>query len=121
MIFFKTLIEKSWNIVEYFAKVIFFYIFLFRFSRSVGAHICVCVYVLLILFTHFRMNFKMTRLFEKISDTCDQKELWKVTVKVHHKWTVITNNKEHLELIFVDANVSLGFQLAIGFVIVVIF
>ncbi|XP_050914691.1 uncharacterized protein LOC127129579 [Lathyrus oleraceus] len=32
------------------------------------------------------------------------KELWKVAVKVHHKWIVISNDKEHIELIFVDAD-----------------
>ncbi|CAK8533959.1 unnamed protein product [Lathyrus sativus] len=41
--------------------------------------------------------------FEKIGDIFDKKELWKIVVKVHHKWTVVSNNKEHLELIFVDA------------------
>ncbi|KAI5408452.1 hypothetical protein KIW84_054330 [Lathyrus oleraceus] len=46
----------------------------------------------------------MARPFEKITDINKTKELWKIAVKVHHKWTVISNNKEHIQLIFVDAN-----------------
>ncbi|KAI5386661.1 hypothetical protein KIW84_072984 [Lathyrus oleraceus] len=45
----------------------------------------------------------MARPFEKIDDICARKDLWKDVVKVHHNWTVIINNKEHLELIFIDA------------------
>lgn len=63
----------------------------------------------------------MARTFEKIVDNCDRKELWRVSIKVHHKWTVITNNNGHLELIFVNAYVSDGFHFPIGFVIVVLF
>lgn len=48
----------------------------------------------------------MARSFEKIADINKTKELWKVAVKVHHKRTIISNNKEHIELIFVDAEVS---------------
>ncbi|KAI5441059.1 hypothetical protein KIW84_010498 [Lathyrus oleraceus] len=44
----------------------------------------------------------MARPFEMIKDINDQKELWKIVVKVHHKWTVISNNKEHFEMIFID-------------------
>ncbi|KAI5418713.1 hypothetical protein KIW84_043080 [Lathyrus oleraceus] len=46
----------------------------------------------------------MARSFEKIVDINDTEELWKISVKVHHKWTVISNDKEHMELIFVDAD-----------------
>ncbi|KAI5408451.1 hypothetical protein KIW84_054329 [Lathyrus oleraceus] len=46
----------------------------------------------------------MAKPFEKINDINKMKELWKIAVKVHHQWTVISNNKEHIELIFVDAN-----------------
>ncbi|KAI5442705.1 hypothetical protein KIW84_011658 [Lathyrus oleraceus] len=58
-------------------------------------------------FIHLILRFRrlqvMARPFEKIVDINEIKELWKVAVKVHHKWTVISNNKEHIELIFVDA------------------
>ncbi|KAI5445469.1 hypothetical protein KIW84_013631 [Lathyrus oleraceus] len=40
--------------------------------------------------------------FEKIVDINETIELWKIAVKVHQKWTVISNIKEHIELIFVD-------------------
>ncbi|KAI5447460.1 hypothetical protein KIW84_015062 [Lathyrus oleraceus] len=30
------------------------------------------------------------------------KELWKVDVKVHHKWSVVSKNKEHFEMIVID-------------------
>ncbi|KAI5396652.1 hypothetical protein KIW84_062749 [Lathyrus oleraceus] len=48
----------------------------------------------------------MARPFEKIVDINETKELWKVAVKVHHKWTVISNNREHIELIFIDVDIS---------------
>ncbi|KAI5442808.1 hypothetical protein KIW84_011726 [Lathyrus oleraceus] len=44
----------------------------------------------------------MARPFEKIIDINDLKEPWKVSVCVHHKWSMVTNNKEHLEMIVVD-------------------
>ncbi|XP_050878822.1 uncharacterized protein LOC127082636 [Lathyrus oleraceus] len=47
---------------------------------------------------------KVARPFEKIEDITDYKELWKIFVRVHHKWSVLTNNKEHVELVFIDAN-----------------
>lgn len=59
---------------------------------------CVCVCV--------RSKDKVARPFEKIEDITDCKELWKIFVRVHHKWFVLTNNKEHVELVFIDANVS---------------
>ncbi|CAI8601961.1 unnamed protein product [Vicia faba] len=64
-------------------------------------------------------NCEMARPFEKIADISGQKELWKVFVRVHYKWTVITNNNEHLELIFVDDDVTLGFCSFNSFEIVV--
>ncbi|XP_058766656.1 uncharacterized protein LOC131640263 [Vicia villosa] len=39
---------------------------------------------------------------EKIKDINDTKELWKVAVRVSHKWNVVSNNKEHFEMIFQD-------------------
>ncbi|XP_058783206.1 uncharacterized protein LOC131657869 [Vicia villosa] len=39
---------------------------------------------------------------EKIKDINDTKELWKVAVRVSHKWKVVSNNKEHFEMIFED-------------------
>ncbi|XP_058751503.1 uncharacterized protein LOC131624572 [Vicia villosa] len=44
----------------------------------------------------------MARPFERISDINDTKDLWKVAVRVEHKWSVISNNEEHFEMIFVD-------------------
>ncbi|CAK8536077.1 unnamed protein product [Lathyrus sativus] len=44
----------------------------------------------------------MARPFEKICDISDKKELWKIVVKVHHKWTIVSNSKKHLEFVFVD-------------------
>ncbi|XP_058778020.1 uncharacterized protein LOC131652229 isoform X2 [Vicia villosa] len=35
-------------------------------------------------------------------DINDTKELWKVAVRVAHKWNVVSNNKEHFEMIFFD-------------------
>src|SRR3954470_21496942 len=48
----------------------------------------------------------MARPLEKISDVNDEKELWKVAVKIHHKWSVISNNKEHFEMVVYDSEVS---------------
>ncbi|CAI8607489.1 unnamed protein product [Vicia faba] len=44
----------------------------------------------------------MARPVEKISDINDNKELWKLAVRVHHRWNVVSNNKVHFEMIFVD-------------------
>ncbi|XP_058732928.1 uncharacterized protein LOC131604510 [Vicia villosa] len=44
----------------------------------------------------------MARPLAKICDINDTKELWKVSVRVHHKWTVVSNKREHFEMIFVD-------------------
>ncbi|XP_058759460.1 uncharacterized protein LOC131632748 [Vicia villosa] len=48
----------------------------------------------------------MARPLEKISDINDEKELWKVAVKIHHKWSVISNNKEHFEMVVYDSEGS---------------
>lgn len=45
--------------------------------------------------------------FEKINDTTDSKELWKVVVKVHCKWSVVSSNKKHFEMTLIDKEVSL--------------
>ncbi|CAK8569058.1 unnamed protein product [Lathyrus sativus] len=44
----------------------------------------------------------MARPLQKINNLNNTKELWKVAVQVYHKWLVLTNNKEHIEMIFVD-------------------
>ncbi|XP_058758391.1 uncharacterized protein LOC131631625 [Vicia villosa] len=44
----------------------------------------------------------MARPMEKIIDINDTKELWKVAVRVAHKWKVVSNNNEHFEMIFED-------------------
>ncbi|XP_058751158.1 uncharacterized protein LOC131624214 [Vicia villosa] len=44
----------------------------------------------------------MARPMEKVVDINDTKELWKVAVRVVHKWKVVSNNKEHCEMIFQD-------------------
>lgn len=49
----------------------------------------------------------MARPFKKINDINDMKELWKVVVSVHHKRSVVSNNKDHFEMIVVDKDVSL--------------
>lgn len=32
--------------------------------------------------------------------------MWKVVVKVHHKWSIVSNNKKHFEMIVIDKEVS---------------
>ncbi|XP_058753022.1 uncharacterized protein LOC131626208 [Vicia villosa] len=44
----------------------------------------------------------MARPFELVKNINDTKELWKVVVLIHHKWTVLNKNKEHFELVVVD-------------------
>lgn len=48
----------------------------------------------------------MARPFENFKDINDTKEFWKIVVKVHHKWNVISNTKEHFKMIVVDKYVS---------------
>ncbi|XP_058772475.1 uncharacterized protein LOC131646465 [Vicia villosa] len=48
----------------------------------------------------------MARPMEKIIDINDTKELWKVAVRVAHKWKVVSNNKEHFEMIFQDKELA---------------
>ncbi|XP_058739254.1 uncharacterized protein LOC131611176 isoform X2 [Vicia villosa] len=54
-------------------------------------------FVLLLLRTS-----KMARPFELVKDINDTKELWKIAVRVHHKWTVVNKNKEHFEMLLCD-------------------
>ncbi|CAI8587855.1 unnamed protein product [Vicia faba] len=44
----------------------------------------------------------MARPFEMISDINDHMELWKISVKIHHKWKVTTASKEHFEMVVFD-------------------
>ncbi|XP_058725519.1 uncharacterized protein LOC131596798 [Vicia villosa] len=44
----------------------------------------------------------MSRPVERIAEINDGKELWKIVVRIHHRWNVVSNNKEHFEMIFVD-------------------
>ncbi|XP_058763511.1 uncharacterized protein LOC131649893 [Vicia villosa] len=44
----------------------------------------------------------MSRPVERIAEINDGKELWKIVVRIHHRWKVVSNNKEHFEMIFVD-------------------
>ncbi|XP_058744322.1 uncharacterized protein LOC131616890 [Vicia villosa] len=44
----------------------------------------------------------MARPFELVKNINNTKELWKVDVLIHHKWTVLNKNKEHFELVVVD-------------------
>ncbi|XP_058746645.1 uncharacterized protein LOC131619576 [Vicia villosa] len=44
----------------------------------------------------------MARPFELVKNINDTKELWKLVVHIHHKWTVVNKNKEHFELVVVD-------------------
>ncbi|XP_058773325.1 uncharacterized protein LOC131647452 [Vicia villosa] len=46
----------------------------------------------------------MVRPLAKICDINDSNEIWKVSVRVHHKWKVVSNKKEHFEMIFVDVS-----------------
>ncbi|XP_058768001.1 uncharacterized protein LOC131641718 [Vicia villosa] len=56
----------------------------------------------------------MARPLEKIADVNDEKELWKVDVKIHHKWSVISNNKEHFEMVVYDSEYILFWKVKIG-------
>ncbi|XP_058775728.1 uncharacterized protein LOC131650004 [Vicia villosa] len=44
----------------------------------------------------------MSRPVERIAEINDGKELWKIVVRIHHRWNVVSNNKGHFEMIFVD-------------------
>lgn len=52
---------------------------------------------------------EMERPFEFIADITDNKDFWKLAVKVKDKWTVITDGKEHLEIVIVDQKVNTTF------------
>lgn len=47
----------------------------------------------------------MARPFELLKNINDTKELWKVDICIHHRWSVVNKNKEHFELIVVDKDV----------------
>ncbi|XP_058776643.1 replication protein A 70 kDa DNA-binding subunit B-like isoform X2 [Vicia villosa] len=40
--------------------------------------------------------------WRKLWTSNDSKELWKVAIRVVHKWKVVSNNKEHFEMIYQD-------------------
>ncbi|CAI8619193.1 unnamed protein product [Vicia faba] len=44
----------------------------------------------------------MARPFEMISDINDRKELWKIVIKMHHKWMVTTASEEYFEMVVFD-------------------
>ncbi|CAK8562912.1 unnamed protein product [Lathyrus sativus] len=44
----------------------------------------------------------MARPFETINDITDCKDLWKLVVKIHHKWKLTTITNEHFEMVVVD-------------------
>ncbi|XP_058766408.1 uncharacterized protein LOC131640007 [Vicia villosa] len=48
--------------------------------------------------------YNMARPLAKICDINDRKELWIVFFRVHHKWKVVLNKREHFEMIFVDVS-----------------
>ncbi|XP_050920163.1 uncharacterized protein LOC127137785 [Lathyrus oleraceus] len=47
----------------------------------------------------------MVRPFDMINNINDRKELWKIGVKVHHKWKVSSTSKEHFEMAVIDKHV----------------
>lgn len=48
----------------------------------------------------------MARPFDMVCNIIDQKELWKLTIKIHHKWKVSMTNMEHFEIVVLDKQVS---------------
>ncbi|CAK8561176.1 unnamed protein product [Lathyrus sativus] len=44
----------------------------------------------------------MARPFEMINDINDKKQLWKLAVKVHHKWKVTPATKKYFEMLVAD-------------------
>lgn len=55
----------------------------------------------------FRLSYKlMARPIEDVRNINDSKDLWKIVVRIRDLWSVKSvSNKEHLEMILVDANV----------------
>ncbi|CAK8530782.1 unnamed protein product [Lathyrus sativus] len=53
----------------------------------------------------------MARRFEMINDITDHKDLWKLAVKIYHKWKVITATNEHFEMVVVNKQVTYGLQI----------
>jgi hypothetical protein len=50
------------------------------------------------------MNYE--RPVQFIDAITDQKDMWKLSVRVKDKWTVVKDGKEHLEMLIVDAKVT---------------
>ncbi|XP_058741956.1 uncharacterized protein LOC131614380 [Vicia villosa] len=48
----------------------------------------------------------MARHVERLADIKDGEELWKIVVRIHLIWNVVSNNKEHFEMIFVDNRIA---------------
>ncbi|XP_058780943.1 uncharacterized protein LOC131655057 [Vicia villosa] len=44
----------------------------------------------------------MARPCASLKEINESKELWKIAVRIHHKWTVLSKTKEHFEMILVD-------------------
>ncbi|XP_058749272.1 uncharacterized protein LOC131622262 [Vicia villosa] len=44
----------------------------------------------------------MEQPFENVKDINESKELWRISVCVHHKWSVVSRSKEHFKMILVD-------------------
>ncbi|XP_058784404.1 uncharacterized protein LOC131659197 [Vicia villosa] len=44
----------------------------------------------------------MARPSANLKEINESKELWKIAVRIHHKWTVLSKTREHFELILVD-------------------
>lgn len=59
----------------------------------------------------FKGSFKMERPLEFIGDITDNKDLWKLAVKIKEKWSVVKDGKEHLEMFIVDSKVDFLFYL----------
>src|SRR4051812_26037017 len=57
----------------------------------------------------------MARPFELVKNIDDTKELWKLAIRIHHRWTVVNKNKEHFELVVVNKDVSISFYPSLYF------
>ncbi|XP_058762971.1 uncharacterized protein LOC131636381 [Vicia villosa] len=44
----------------------------------------------------------MARPFDKISEINETNALWKLAVRIQHKWKVATSNLEHFEMVVID-------------------
>ncbi|XP_058784731.1 uncharacterized protein LOC131659576 [Vicia villosa] len=57
----------------------------------------------------------MARPFEELKHINDSKELWKIAVRIHHKWTVVSKNKEHFEMILCDKEIWFMLSWILGY------